>query len=132
MPVETTSPSPEQARADALTASAGAGGSRYKEYDIAPYVVAVRAQVPRTIWPGVFYSWLSLKGHLQGTHSLETTYMFARGLEDGRILAMFYVVFTLSEGLSAWLEEGYTVDKMLTQMGVPAEDIDVQIMRDYS
>jgi hypothetical protein len=132
MPVDTTSPSPEQAKADALNASAGAGGSRYKEYDIAPYVVAVRAQVPPRIWPGVLYSWLSLKGHMQGIHSLDTTYMFARVLEDGRVLAMFYVVFSLSEGLSTWLEEGYTVDRMLTEIGVPAEGIDVQIMRDYS
>jgi hypothetical protein len=131
MPVETTPPSAEQARSDTEYASAGAGGSRYKEYDIAPYVVAVRAQVPRPVWPGVLYSWLSLKGHMQGLHSLDTTYMFARGVEDG-VLVMFYAVFGLAEGLTAWMQHGYTIDRMLTEMGVPAEDIDVQVMRDYS
>jgi hypothetical protein len=129
MPLDSTTPSAEQTRIDLEEIGMGVGASRYKEYDIAPYVVAVRATVPRTIWPGVFYSWL--KGHMQGLHSLDTTYVFARGLDES-ILVSFYAVFSLGEGLSAWLEHGYTIDQMLTEMGVPAEEIDVQIMRDYS
>lgn len=131
MALETVSPSAEQSRTDVEQVRMGAGGSRYKEYDEAPFAVAVRATIPTVLWPGALYSWMSLRAHLQGVHYHETSYMFARGTDD-HVLAMFYVVFSHAEGLSGWLEHGYTVDRMLTGLGVAAEDVDVQIMRDFS
>ncbi len=41
----------------------GLGGPRYKEYEIAPYALIVRARMAPEAWTGVFYSWLSMKGH---------------------------------------------------------------------
>jgi hypothetical protein len=131
MALDSISPSAEQLRTDVEQTGTGAGGSRQKEYDEAPYVVAVRANVATRVWPGVLYSWMSLRGHLQAVHHHETSYMFARGTDD-HVLAMFFVVFTHAEGLSAWLEGGYGVDTMLTDLGVPASDVDVQVMRDFS
>lgn len=131
MALDTTSPSVEQARSDIAHTRGGAGGSRHKEYDVAPYVVAVRASIPNVMWPSVLYSWMSLRGHLQGLHYHETSYMFAGG-DETRIVATFYVLFSRAEGLETWLEHGYTVDRMLVGLGVPARDIDVQVMRDFS
>lgn len=111
---------------------AGLGSSRYKEYDIPGYVQVVRARIPAEIWSGVFYSWLSLKGHLQGLHDFDRTEFFATSTADGDVDAVFAVVWNGAESLTGWLENGYPMDLVLANMGIPVENVNVQLMRDYS
>jgi hypothetical protein len=109
----------------------GLGASRYKEYDIAPFAQMVQAAIPQPSWSGVFFSWLSLKGHLQALHGLERTAMVAT-LSGDVVYATFLVVFSNVDSLAEWMEHGYPVEEMLRSMGLPDEDIHVQLVRDYS
>jgi hypothetical protein len=110
----------------------GLGTSRYKEYELAAYVEVVQATFPREAWSGVLFSWLSLKGHLQGLHEFERTECHVTINADGRVEALFAVLWHGSDTMSVWLEQGYTVEKMLRNMGVPDSDMRVQLMRDFS
>lgn len=110
----------------------GLGTTRYKEYDYPGYAQLVRATVPGAVWSGVFYSWMSLKGHLLGLHDFDRSDFFITALPDGAVDAVFVVVFREAESLAEWIEHGYPVDAMLTGMGVPAEDIRVVLARDFS
>jgi hypothetical protein len=109
----------------------GLGGPRYKEYEIAPYALIVRARMAPEAWTGVFYSWLSMKGHMQGMHGFDRTQMFA-AREEETVTATFITVWDRAETLYQWLETGYSVADMLEAMGVPADTIDLELARDYS
>ena len=109
----------------------GLGSSRYKEHEIAPYGLIVRATMHPDVWSGVFYSWLSLKGHLQGLHGIDRTEMYA-AREGDEVTAVFITVWERAEMLNEWLEDGYPVPQMLEAMGVPEDMIEVQLVRDYS
>ncbi|MHB1361235.1 MAG: hypothetical protein ACYCW5_01385 [Thermoleophilia bacterium] len=109
----------------------GLGGSRYKDYDAAPYGYLVHASIPSDLWDAVFLSWMSLKGHLQGLHDLHRTEVFATRAGD-RIYAIFITIWTYRETMVAWMEHGYPADEMLRSEGVNGDDIVVTLMRDYS
>ena len=110
----------------------GLGTSRYKEYELAPYAQIVTARIPKAVWSGVLFSWFSMKGHLQGLWQFDRTQCFATELPDGRVEAMFVVAWQGAETLSAWLREGFSVETMLREMGVPEEDLEIRLMRDFS
>lgn len=109
----------------------GLGGARYKEHEVAPYALSVGAEMPTEVWSGVFYSWLSLKGHLQGMHGFDRTQLFA-AREGDTVRATFITVWDRAETLYQWLEGGYAVTDMLEEMGIPQEEIRFELMRDYS
>jgi hypothetical protein len=109
----------------------GLGGTRYKEHEIAPYAFIVRARMHTDVWSGVLFSWLSLKGHLQGFHGIDRTEIFA-SQEDDEVTAEFITVWERAEMLAEWLENGYSVPQMLEAMGVPTDMIELRLMRDYS
>jgi hypothetical protein len=107
------------------------GSLRYKEYEDAPYAMVVRATMPFDAWTGVFYSWHSLKGHLQGLHGWDRTELFASRNGD-IVTATFVVVWQNAEALSQWVETGYPVPELLEAMGIHPDAMDFQLMRDFS
>jgi hypothetical protein len=109
----------------------GLGGTRYKEHEIAPYGLIVKAQMQPDLWSGVFYSWLSMKGHLQGMHGFDRTQLFATR-EGDTVSATFITVWDRAETLYQWLSGGYPVTDMLASMGVPEDMIELELVRDYS
>jgi len=109
----------------------GLGTPRYREYEDSPYALVVRATMPFDAWTGVFYSWLSLKGHLQGLHGWDRTELFASRWEN-TVTATFITVWENAESMSQWLDIGYPVPELLENMGVAPEDMDFQLMRDFS
>ncbi|MHB8842314.1 MAG: hypothetical protein ACYC56_11125 [Candidatus Aquicultor sp.] len=109
----------------------GLGTTKYKAYGQAPYVYTVLASMTEEIWNNVFFSWLSMKGYLQGMHGMNRTEMFATKI-GGRVYATFIVVWSHEEQLAAWLEHGYTVEELLQSMGCPANDVQVSLQRDFS
>lgn len=109
----------------------GLGGSRYKDYDAAPYGYLVHASIPADLWDAVFFSWMSLKGHLQGLHDMQRTELFATRAGD-TIFAVFITVWTYRATMAAWIEHGYSADEMLRSEGVSEDDITVTLVRDYS
>jgi hypothetical protein len=107
-------------------------GTKYREYaTTAPYAYIVRAHFEEEIWDGVFFSWLSIKGHMQGFHEVEDIKLFATN-KAGNIEAMFMVIFRNEEALTSWLENGYTAEETLRAIGVPNENIEVSLKRDLS
>jgi hypothetical protein len=109
----------------------GLGSARYKEYEDAPYALVVRATMPFEAWTGVFYSWLSLKGHLQGLHAWDRTQLFASRYDD-TVTATFVTVWYNAEVMVEWLESGYMVPDILESMGVAEDAMDAELMRDFS
>jgi hypothetical protein len=124
-------PAPQTEEAARGSLAAGLGSSRYKEYDIAPYAQMVQAAVPQQQWSGVFFSWMSMKAHLQGLHGLDRTETYAT-LQEDVVYATFIVVFENAEELGQWMENGYPVEEMLRAMGLPEEDIHIQLVRDFA
>lgn len=110
----------------------GLGTTRYKEYELAGYAEVVRARIPDEIWTGVFFSWMSMKGHLQGMNGFDRSQFFATAVEGGGMEATFVVVWEDAEMLAEWLENGFSVEDMLLEMGIPADDVHVLLMRDFS
>lgn len=110
----------------------GLGTSRYKEYELAPYAQMVKAKIPQAAWSGVLFSWLSMKGHLQGLWQFDRSQFFATELPDGYVEAVFIVCWQGAETLSAWLQEGFSVETMLHEMGVPDDHMETRLMRDFS
>jgi hypothetical protein len=110
----------------------GLGTSRYKEYELAPYVQMVTARIPKPVWSGVLFSWLSMKGHLQGLWQFDRSQFFATEMPDGTVEAVFIVAWQGAETLTAWLQDGFSVETMLREMGIPAEDLHVRLLRDFS
>lgn len=132
-PASTVAPGPQApVRQGGQSIEGGLGGTRYKEYDYPGYVQVVRATVPQEVWSGVFYSWLSMKGHLLGLHDFDRSELFVSGQPDGDVYVMFAVVFREAESLAEWIEHGYSVDAMLAGMGVPSDDVTVVLARDFS
>jgi hypothetical protein len=136
---EQTTPTPGRVQAPPPTSTeqtreliaAGLGSSRYKEYDIAPYAQMVQTAVPQEVWSGVFFSWLSIKGHLQALHEFDRTEMFAT-VAGGSVYATFIVVWDTAEALAEWMRHGYPVEEMLRAMGIPDTDIHIQLVRDFA
>lgn len=110
----------------------GLGGARYKEYEYPPYAQVVSVRIPLEVWSGVVYSWLSLKGHMQGLHGFDRSEFFTTAVDDTHIYAIFVVVWQGADTLAEWMQRGYSTEKMLAEMGIPSDDIDVHLMRDYS
>jgi len=116
---------------DALRRLEGGLGAGTKEYGAAPYVVMVQASFAEAFWPAVFYSWMSLKGHVQSYHNLDGVEMFVTRQGDS-VLCLFMIIFAVSDALAEFAVSGYGADKMLLSLGVPAENINVQYLRSYS
>jgi hypothetical protein len=124
-------PSPQSAEETRGMLEGGLGSSRYKEYDIAPFAQMVQAAVPQELWSGVFFSWMSMKAHLQGLHGLDRTQTYAT-LSGDIVYATFLVVWQNADELAEWMAHGYPVEEMLRAMGLPDEDIHIQLVRDFS
>jgi hypothetical protein len=130
-PGRVQAPSPVTAEETRERIATGLGSGRYKEYDIAPYAQMVQTVVPQELWSGVFFSWLSIKGHLQALHEFDRTEMFATSTET-LVYATFIVVWDNADSLAEWMAHGYPVEEMLRAMGVPDADIHIQLVRDFS
>lgn len=111
--------------------TAGAGVSQVKEYTVSGYALVVTVRVDAADWANIWYSWLSLKGHLQSFHYVQSTSHYVRRTDD-EVLSTMIVVFENSAAVAAWLRDGYSTDQMLREMGVPEEDFEVHLMRDFS
>lgn len=101
-----------------------------KEYTVAGYALVVTVAVDASIWPNIWYSWLSLKGHLQSFHYFQGTHHFVQRAGD-EVLSTMVVVFDNAAAVSAWLQDGYSTDRMLREMGIAEEDFQMHLMRDF-
>ena len=79
------------------------------------------AFVPSDSWPLVYASLQALKGHVQEYPGCQKLEAFV-GLQDGSFRIDCYTTWDTPEQLEAFLERGYTVERMLMDVaGVATE-----------
>jgi hypothetical protein len=101
------------------------------EYEAAPYGLVVQAHFPMDRWSAVFFSWLSFKGFVAGLRFCENTHLYATQA-GARVWATFIVTFSSPRALGEWLRNGYPIEQMLTDLGIPAEDMRSMLVRDLA
>ena len=102
------------------------------ETDLHPFATIVTATFAADRWSAVFYSWMSLKGFVVGVHGVENVRLFATEVEDGRVQAVFVIVFSNRGAVISWVDNGYTIEEMLMANGVAEGDITSVLARDLS
>lgn len=88
-----------------------------------PYVAwssATTVLVPSGTWPLVFGSMQALKGHVQEYPGCQRLEAFVE-VEAGDYRVDCYTTWDTPEQLEAFLERGYTFERMLADVGVRAE-----------
>jgi len=82
----------------------------------APYVSyssATMAFVPAESWPVVYSSMQALKGHVQEYPGCQRLEAFVQADSDGAVRIHCYTTWDTQEQLEAFLERGYTFERML-------------------
>ena len=75
------------------------------------------ALVPADAWPLVFGSMQALKGHVQEYPGCQNFDVFVRAEGDGDVLVHCYTTWDTPGQLEAFLERGYTFDRLLADIG---------------
>jgi hypothetical protein len=71
------------------------------------------AVVPADIWPTVFASMQALKGHVQEYPGCQKLEAFVQAEAEGAVRVHCFTTWDTPEQLEAYLERGYTFDRML-------------------
>ena len=91
----------------------------------APYVSyssATVALVPAASWPLVYSSLQALKGHVQEYPGCQRLEAFVQVEPDGGVRVHCYTTWDTPEQLEAFLERGYTFERMLVDVaGIAAQ-----------
>ena len=94
----------------------------------APYVSyssATMAFVPAESWSVVYSSMQALKGHVQEYPGCQRLEAFVQAEPDGAVRVHCYTTWDTQEQLEAFLERGYTFERMLRDVA------EVGIERNY-
>jgi hypothetical protein len=90
-----------------------------------PYVSwsnAMFATIPQQRWEAVYGSMQALKGHVQEYPGLQRFDVYAHVDEDGSVRLHCYTTWDTPEQLDAFLERGYTIERMLLDIAGIAPD----------
>jgi hypothetical protein len=81
------------------------------------------AEVPLPDWPSVFGSMQALKGHIQEYPGCQKLEAFVTATDD--IVRIYcFTTWDTPEQLEAFLERGYTFERMLADVtGIPAQPV---------
>jgi hypothetical protein len=79
----------------------------------AAYSTATHAFVPDDVWPLVYSSMQALKGHVQEYPGCERFEAFVQADGEGTVRVHCYTTWDTPEQLEAFLERGYTFERML-------------------
>jgi len=85
----------------------------------APYVsyaTLTEAVVPAAAWPDVYASLQALKGHVQEYPGCQRLEVFVRAEPEGAVLIQGYTIWDTAVQLEAFLERGYTFERMLADV----------------
>jgi hypothetical protein len=77
------------------------------------YSTATLAFVPAEAWALVYSSMQALKGHVQEYPGCQRLEAFVQAEEDGGVRIHCYTTWDTPEQLEAFLERGYTFERML-------------------
>jgi hypothetical protein len=80
------------------------------------------AEIPPNQWDAVYGSMQALKGHIQEYPGLQKFDVYAHVDQEGNVRLHCYTTWDTPEQLEAFLERGYTVERMLVDVaGVEPE-----------
>ena len=79
------------------------------------YSTCTIATIPADSWPNVYSSMQALKGHVQEYPGCQKLEALAR-VEDAGVLIHCYTTWDTPEQLEAFLERGYTFERMLADV----------------
>jgi hypothetical protein len=79
------------------------------------------ATIPMDAWPNTFASLQSLKGHIQEYPGCQSFDAFVQPNSGGSVLIHCYTTWDTPEQLEAFLERGYTLERMLADLGLSVE-----------
>ena len=85
-----------------------------------PYVAyssATIAFVPAETWPAVYSSMQALKGHVQEYPGCQRLEAWVQVADGGDVRVHCYTTWDTPEQLEAFLERGYTFERMLADVG---------------
>lgn len=95
-------------------------------YSALPYVSwasATLAEIPAEKWELVYGSMQALKAHVQEYPGCQKLEAFVQPASAGAVRVHCYTVWDTPEQLDAFLERGYTLERMLENVaGIPAEN----------
>jgi hypothetical protein len=80
------------------------------------YSTATMATVPASSWPHVYASMQALKGHVQEYPGCQKLEAFVQALDGGEIRVHCYTTWDTPEQLEAFMERGYTFERMLVDV----------------
>jgi hypothetical protein len=72
-------------------------------------------------WLDVYVWFQALKGHVQEYPGCQRLDVFVRTETDGSVLAHCYTTWDTQAELEAFLEHGYTVERLLADLELPVE-----------
>jgi len=84
------------------------------------------AAIPADAWPLVFGSMQTLKGHVQEYPGCQKLEAFVHAEAEGAVRIHCYTTWDTPDQLEAFLERGYTVERMLADAAqMPSEPVRV-------
>jgi hypothetical protein len=86
------------------------------------------ALVPAEDWPALYASLQALKGHVQEYPGCQRFDVFVRAEPEGDVLIHCYTTWDTPDQAEAFLERGYTFDRLLTDLGDDLEAERVLLM----
>jgi hypothetical protein len=88
----------------------------------------VDAVVPRESWDEAYFSFLSLKSHLQSLPSWVDMKVDARERPDGTVEVLVTTGWSSADAIAVWLDHGLTPDALLRALTPPARQISVRLI----
>jgi hypothetical protein len=80
------------------------------------------ARIPAGLWPTVYSSLQALKGHVQEYPGCQKLEAFVHAEAEGAVRIHCYTTWDTPEQLEAFLERGYTFERMLHDVaGITAQ-----------
>jgi hypothetical protein len=76
------------------------------------YATMSEAAIPASVWPSVYPALQALKGHVQEYPGCQKLEVYVRPDADG-VLLHCYTIWDTPSQLEAFLERGYTFDRLL-------------------
>jgi rhodanese-related sulfurtransferase len=81
------------------------------------YSSMTEARIPASLWATVYSSLQALKGHVQEYPGCQRFDVFVRAEGDGDVLVHCYTTWDSAGQLEVFLERGYTLERLLGDIG---------------
>lgn len=85
------------------------------------YSTMTEALIPAADWPALYASLQALKAHVQEYPGCQRFDVFVHGAPDGDVLVHCYTTWDTPGQIEAFLERGYTIDRLLADVGEDLE-----------